>query len=166
MTKSVNVQPLVGRKPSDQIIVSFSVNSVESWRRFEKGTPDPVRRLECAARLKELGWRVRIRLDPVILDSGLRGYKMISERIASLRPERVTVGTLRQYPGLRRFSRDAPGKGLERSSDGRLRYPLSVRKYVYETIAGWLGFAPALCKETIELWDELGWERDGCNCTV
>jgi spore photoproduct lyase len=165
VTKSVNLESLLDREPSDQAIISFSVNSVAAWRAFEKGTPDPGARLEQAAELRRRGWRVRIRLDPVIVEAGLDGYKGICTRVSELKPERITVGSLRQYPGLMRFSPKAPRQDLKKAPDGRLRYPLDTRKMMYEEISHWLGERPALCKETHELWDCLDWSPDGCNCT-
>jgi len=72
---------------------------------------------------------------------------------------------LRQFPGLHRFSLNAPRYGLRKSEDGRMRYPLEVRRKTYEKIKEWLGFEPSLCKETKELWQALDWEFTGCNCT-
>jgi len=165
LTKSTNLRPLYRRSPSPQVVVSFSVNSPSAARQWERGVPPPDARLRAAARVKKAGWRLRIRIDPVILESGLEGYKPICEKVAELEPEVVTVGTLRQYPGLFRFSPEAPRKGLTRAPDGRMRYAVEERTKAYETIRKWLGFQPALCKETREVWHELGWTFYGCNCT-
>jgi len=165
LTKSVNTNILKKREPSNQIIVSFSVNSEPSARRFEKGVPSPLKRLEAAKELKEKGWRVRIRLDPIILDTGLGDYRKIAQGIAALKPEMVTLGSLRQYPMLYAFQPNAPRAELEKSWDGRMRYPVKTRVKVYSQIAEWLGFQPSLCKETVEVWKELSWKFDGCNCT-
>ena len=165
VTKSVNVDVFRQKKPSNQIILSFSVNSLPAANDFEKEAPSPIERLETAAEMIRLGWRVRIRLDPVILESGISHYEPICKKIANIRPERVTVGTLRQYPGLFRFAPSAPRAGLSRAKDGRMRYPIGQRVGAYEKIASWLGFQPSLCKETREVWGKLGWEFYGCNCT-
>lgn len=165
LTKSASVNILKKRAPSKQIIVSFSINSIPAFKKHEKGTPHPLSRLAAARELKDLGWRVRIRLDPIITEDGLNHYKVICNEIAKLRPEMVTVGTLRQFPGLHRFSLNAPRQGLKKSEDGRMRYPLEVRRKTYEKIKEWLGFEPSLCKETKELWQALDWEFTGCNCT-
>jgi spore photoproduct lyase len=165
LTKSTNLRPLSRRSPSPQVVVSFSVNSPVAAKRWEGGVPSPEARLRAAARAKKLGWRLRIRLDPIILESGLEHYEPICKKVAQLEPEVVTVGTLRQYPGLYRFSRQAPRKGLTRAPDGRMRYPVEERLKTYEAIRAWLGFQPALCKETSEVWDDLGWTFSGCNCT-
>jgi len=165
LTKSTNVRLLQKRKASRQVIVSFSINSVEAHRRWEHGTPSPDKRLECAGRLKEQGWRVRIRLDPIILEGSLSDYRPVCERLAALAPEMVTIGTLRQFPQLDNFAPHAPRKGLELAGDGRMRYPLEQRLESYRKIAEWLGFQPALCKETKGAWRQLGWWFQGCNCT-
>lgn len=165
VTKSINVNILRQREPSRQVILSFSVNSLPASEKYEKAAPSPIRRLETASELIERGWRVRIRLDPVILETGIEHYESICRRIAHIHPEMVTVGTLRQYPALFRFAPDAPRKGLSRARDGRMRYTVGERLRTYEKVASWLGFQPALCKETEEVWQALGWKSNGCNCT-
>lgn len=165
LTKSTNIEILLNREASKQIIVSFSVNSLKAAQLFEKGAPDPLKRIEVAKQLKDRGWRVRIRIDPIILQSGIENYELICRELAEINPERVTIGSLRQYPGLFRFAPDAPRDGLMRSADGRMRYLLETRLKVYQQIKSWLGFQPALCKETEEVWQALGWQQIGCNCT-
>jgi spore photoproduct lyase len=165
LTKSANIDILRHREPSPQIIVSFSVNSIPAARDYEKGSPDPMKRLDAARELKELGWRMRIRIDPIILESGLEHYEPICKAITELSPEVVTIGTLRQFPGLHRFAKEAPRDGLKKAPDGRMRYPTQKRIDVYKQIADWLGFQPALCKEATEMWEALGWEFKDCNCT-
>ncbi len=164
-TKSSNTKLFKDLKPTDQVIISFSVNSPIAGSEYEHLAPAPAARLKAAAQLIEWGWRVRIRLDPIIWEVGLDSYRDVCRDIASLKPERVTVGTLRQYPGLFRFAREAPRKGLSKAPDGRMRYDPSVRQHIYRQVAEWLGFQPALCKETKEIWQYLGWSFKGCNCT-
>lgn len=165
LTKSTNIEFLLDRHPNPQVIVSFSLNASPISKEFEKGAPNPDRRLKAARELKRMGWRVRIRLDPIILENGIGVYENICRKIADLEPELVTIGTLRQYPGLYRFARFAPRKGLHRAGDGRMRYPHTARVKTYKQIQKWLGFQPALCKETKDMWKTLGWRFQGCNCT-
>jgi spore photoproduct lyase len=165
VTKSTNVGMFCERRPSKQIVLSFSINSIAAANTFEKLAPSPIERLEAASSMKRLGWRVRIRIDPIILESGLEHYEFICKQIAAIKPERVTLGTLRQYPGLFRYAPDAPKRGLVKAKDGRMRYPVSERVQAYKQISSWLGFQPSLCKETKEVWNTLGWEFNGCNCT-
>ncbi len=165
-TKSENIKILMEMEPTKQVMISFSINAVKAWEQFECKTPHPYQRLSAARKLKEAGWRIRIRIDPIIEEIGFNFYKEIVEKIRELGPESVTVGTLRQFPGLFRFEKQAPRKGLLKSPDGRMRYSLSVRAAIYERIADWLGSRPALCKETKELWEMLEWKLNGCNCTI
>jgi spore photoproduct lyase len=165
LTKSTNIEFLLDRHPNPQVIVSFSVNASPISEKFEKGAPNPDLRMEAALELKKMGWRVRIRLDPIILENGLGVYEDICRKIADLDPELVTIGTLRQYPGLYRFAHNAPRKDLCRAKDGRMRYSFSARSKTYKQIQEWLGFQPALCKETKDMWKDLGWHFQGCNCT-
>lgn len=165
LTKSTNIDILRQRKPSPQILVSFSVNSVPAAQIYEKGTPDPLKRIISAKELKEKGWRVRIRIDPIILESGLEHYESICNAIAELSPEVVTIGTLRQFPGVHRFAKEAPREGLKKAPDGRMRYPTQKRVEIYKQIEEWLGFQPALCKESVKMWETLGWKFTNCNCT-
>jgi spore photoproduct lyase len=165
-TKSCNVSFFKDLEPTRQVIVSFSVNAPDVAARYEKLAPPPLgARLKAAAKLLEWGWRVRIRLDPVVWEGDSPSYRRICREIAAVQPERVTVGTLRQYPGLFRFAPCAPRQNLHKAADGRMRYPVSVRLHAYRRIAEWLGFQPALCKETDDVWQALGWTFYGCNCT-
>lgn len=165
VTKSTNIETLRNHEPSRNLLVSFSVNSIPGSSRYEVSAPHPQKRLEAAEELIELGWRVRIRLDPMILECGLESYEPVCKTIAAIKPERVTLGTLRQYPGLFRFLPHAPRKGLVKANDGRMRYSISDRVDTYRQVAEWLGFQPSLCKETREVWTMLGWDFPGCNCT-
>jgi spore photoproduct lyase len=165
LTKSTNIRLLLNKMPNRQIIVSFSINIPKGWRMYEKGTPNPLLRLKAAEQLIKRGWRVRIRLDPIVFNGIFNDYEEICKEIATVNPEMVTIGTLRQFPGLYRFSSGAPREGLIKSSDGRMRYSPEQRLYVYSKIKEWLGFQPALCKETKEIWKKLGWKFKGCNCT-
>jgi spore photoproduct lyase len=166
VTKSINIGILLGKPPSSKIITSFSINAANVAKKHERGAPDPAERLEAAHELRQKGWRVRIRLDPLILEEGLDNYKDICYRISRLHPEMVTVGSLRQYPGLFNYAPTAPRQGLVRSLDGRMRYQPDIRIKAYNQIADWLGSQPALCKETKSLWHSLGWKFYGCNCSL
>lgn len=165
-TKSDNVSFFDDYDPTPQVIISFSINCEMASSRFESGAPSPKDRLKAAKELKQRGWRIRFRLDPVIDEVGLKHYREICKELAELNPERVTVGTLRQFPGVMNFSKNAPSKGLVKSWDGRMRYPPDHRIDIYSQIASWLERRPALCKETEQVWTKLGWEFQGCNCTI
>lgn len=159
VTKST-AEPLKGVEPSEQIIVSFSVNNELVSDHYERGAPPSMERLKAAANLMHIGWRVRLRLDPIV--DGY-DYKPICYAIRWLDVERVTVGSLRHYARVYKFT-PVRFPGLSRGDDGRLRYTMERCIEIYQNIASWLGFQPALCKETKILWAELGWKFEGCNC--
>ena len=165
-TKSNNVDFFNAFEPSPQVIVSFSVNCELASARFEHGAPSSEERLRAAKELGRRGWRIRFRLDPIIDEVGLHNYRDICNAITEINPEMITVGSLRQFPGLKNFSKDAPSEGLQQSWDGRLRYPMDHRIEIYSLITSWLKRRPALCKETKQVWNKLGWEFNGCNCTA
>ena len=167
VTKSTNVDILRNREPNNQIILSFSVNASSVAKELEKKAPSPLSRIQTAEEMIRTGWRVRLRLDPIVIGNGFNfnDYEAICNDIARIQPERVTVGTLRQYPTLHNFAPNAPKQGLRRENDGRLRYSIEERIEAYEKIKQWLGYQPALCKETNQLWNMLGWDFNGCNCT-
>ncbi|MCK9376020.1 MAG: radical SAM protein [Syntrophobacterales bacterium] len=165
-TKSADLSPLLDMEPTPQVWVSFSLNAVPAWERFEHRTPHPYERLAAAQTLQEAGWRVRVRLDPIIQEIGVEHYRDIAERLRRLGPERVTVGTLRKLPGLSHWPKGTPLEAHYTSPSGVKLYLPPVRADIYRRLADWLGFRPGLCRETHEVWQRLGWELTDCNCTA
>ncbi len=165
-TKSKNIKMLLGMQPTPQVWISFSVNAVKTWELFEKNTPHPDERLAAAWSLKEAGWRVRIRIDPVIPEVAISHYREVARKVSGLAPERVTVGVLKHFPRLPRCRREGPRKQLAESHNGIKRYPSHLKARIFNSLAEWLGFQPAICRETPGLWEELGWNSNGCNCTA
>lgn len=164
-TKSADVSLFLDLEPTPQVWVSFSINAVAAWERFESHTPHPYERLAAARALQEAGWRVRVRIDPIIAEIGVDHYRDIAQKVSLLAPERVTVGTLRKLPGLFSGKRASAVRHLTSPSGVRF-YQETMRTEIYRRLADWLGFQPALCRETYELWERLGWEPIACNCTA
>jgi spore photoproduct lyase len=164
-TKSVNIGPLLGMRPTPRVWISFSLNALKAWELFEQKTPHPDERLAAAWRLKEAGWRVRIRIDPVIPEIGLHHYRELVEKVRDLAPERVTVGVLKHFPRLPRHQGKGPWKQLAAAPNGINRYPANIKTRIFQSLAAWLGWQPAICREMPGLWQELGWKANGCNCT-
>ena len=164
-TKSINIDFLLRMPPTPQVWISFSVNAVKSWELFEKNTPHPDERLAAAWRLKEAGWRVRVRIDPIIPEVGIEPYREIAQQVSALAPEKVTLGVLKQFPRLPRCRQEGIGGQLAKSTNGIKRYSTPVKVRVFNTLADCLGWQPAICRETPDLWEALGWKANGCNCT-
>jgi spore photoproduct lyase len=66
ITKSASTRLLDGRAPLGSLVVSFSLSPHDVWERFEEGTAPPEKRLAAAAGLLASGWKVGLRIDPVL----------------------------------------------------------------------------------------------------
>jgi DNA repair photolyase len=153
--------------PCDNVVVSFSVNHPEAARNYEKGAATVEDRFEAASELKRRGWRLRLRIDPMI-----HGYDYAAtvNAVRRLRPERVTLGTLRAERSLPKYVENGMFNGLVRPEDpkGVARYPMDVRLALYRPAVVRLKdtCTVALCEEVAEVWDALGLDKDAkaCNC--
>lgn len=153
--------------PCRNIIVSFSINAPDAARDHERGAATTAERIEAARRLRELGWRVRVRLDPMIQGYD---YSGVIEDIASVEPERVTLGTLRADPTLIPEVRGVEifDKLDEPDAESIARYPRDVRMAMYRPAVERLSSicSMGLCEETEDVWLELGLDAANktCNC--
>lgn len=158
---------LLDRRPCANVIVSFSVNSPEAAEQYEKGAASAADRLEAARQLGRAGWRVRIRIDPMI--AGCE-YGPTIDAVRALKPERVTLGTLRAEANLPRFVENGLFDPLEQPADPKAmaRYPRPMRMALYrQAVEGLREVCPVgLCEETPDVWTELGLDIDAkeCNC--
>ena len=158
---------LLGVEPCRQVVISFSVNRPDVARRHERGAAAVADRMAAARQLKEAGWRIRIRIDPMFAGAD---YRPLARRVRRLAPERVTLGTLRAEPHLLRMVDHDLFDSLEIPAEkgGLARIPLTDRMALYRPVAGILmGVCPiGLCEETRDVWDSLGLDADGrtCNC--
>lgn len=159
-------RPLFALEPCANVVVSFSVNNPAAAARYERGAAPIAERIQAARRLKRAGWRLRIRIDPMI--QGYR-YAAIARQVRRLKPERVTLGSLRAEPNLDRFVQKGLFADLEALPDGGLaRYPLRTRLALYrEALRELDGICPiGLCEETYDVWNALGLDTrlKSCNC--
>jgi DNA repair photolyase len=161
-------QTLLETQPCDNVIISFSVNNLQAAQTYEKGAAPVEERIEAATRLKSVGWKVRIRIDPMILGYD---YFWILQQVAQLKPERVTLGTLRAEHGLLRFVDEKLFQEMEqpKSTKGLARYPKCTRLAIYHNAVEKLrGLNIGLCEETVDVWEELGLDTEAklCNCCI
>lgn len=176
VTKSTNIQNLLKWDPQGQVIVAFSVNAPSVSERYELGTPHPLRRVEAAAQVKDAGYYVTLRLDPMIpIDGWGEEYPQLIEAVYRVfQPEQWTLGSLRYFPALpgwtRRVGRDTSiyaFSGERSAEDGRKRILLETRAAMYkaaiEAIRGHDPNVPVRpCKETVGLYRQLGLQANGC----
>ena len=159
--------PLFDIAPSKNVIVSFSVNSPEAAADHEKGCARVQDRLDAARRLKSQGWRIRMRIDPMIHGYD---YSWITEQVKLLAPERVTLGSLRAEPNLLKAVGNGIFKDLTEQfqKGGMSRYPAEKRLSLYRpAVESLRSTCPvALCEEALEIWQALSLDTDSkpCNC--
>lgn len=176
VTKSNNIEGLLENSNSKHIIVSFSINSENVFKKWEKGTPHPFLRIEAAKRLSEIGFEVRVRIDPIIPFPKTSWkedyYKLIDRILSSFTPSRLTIGSLRGLPSTIRETKDKSWiVFLKSPSKWGLRQEYKTRREIYKTIINYMrkeyGYKNiALCKETVQMWQdlEIEWKKCACNC--
>jgi hypothetical protein len=132
--------------------------------------------------MQETGWPIRLRLDPMIpyndaQQSWRDGYAETIERINNLCPEMVTIGALRASSmGLATAARknDRPVDLFtylsEKDPSGfKYRLPFEQQVALYRFAIERLDrrrITPALCKEDISVWKEVGLKFNGCHCLL
>jgi len=181
LTKSDCIQNLLDLKHGGQTIVSFSINTAKVWRNLEHRTPSPNDRLKAARKLKDAGYEIRLRIDPVVRYSTWeKDYAKLTEMIFDhVNPFRITIGEYRPARGLSSHIKSRfPESSLIKVNDsliieaGKLRYPRECRIEMFRAIvAGIRRYDKkvhiALCKETPQVWKAVGLDGKGlyCNCT-
>jgi len=184
LTKSSNVDGLLGVEPNSQIVVSWSLNPQRIIETYELGTANLDERIDAARRCQEHGYRIRLRIDPGILYPDWKaGYAdLICRSLTLLQPENITLGMLRLLPGhlhLAEQAYDSRGRKLRdamlahRGSDGKLRYSSSDRVEFYGFLIRVIRdlnkhVSIGLCRETPDVWNSLHDQcaLGKCNCLI
>jgi len=155
-------------KSCANVVISFSVNDPDAAKQHEAGAAPVKERLRTANLLKKKGWRIRMRIDPMMIGFD---YTWIARQVRKLKPERITLGTLRAESGLERFVKKGLFDELEPTKEPRAmaRYPRAVRLALYRKAIHDIGRKTCpfgLCEETRDVWLELGLdiEAKSCNC--
>ena len=179
LTKSIEIDRALDLTPTPQVVFSWSVNADEVATQWEHGTPLPSMRFAAAQRMKDAGWAVRFRLDPMVPYSGWHsGYNATIRQINLVEPEMVTLGALRatSAKSLRSAARkngrdDSIFDFLteERDPSGfKYRVQPKVQIDMFRFVINRLkpAIVPALCKEDQSLWRALGLPFRGCHCLL
>ncbi len=146
--------------PPPNLRVALSLAPARLARRYEPGTPGVTARLRALALLVERGYRVGVRLDPVLLFDGWEAEyaELCAEILAALGAARdadIVLGTLRGPPELiARIRAEDPGDVLRRGEfvrahGGKLGYPRPLRLKALRFLAERLGtrFPLRVCGE-------------------
>jgi spore photoproduct lyase len=104
-TKSINNMPpfLESPLPSQNAVISYSLNPEKIIVEFEKKTPSLEKRLAALSKLSSRGWNVGIRFDPIIYHKGYKKsykalFREVFQRIDLCKIHSVTIGAPRFFP--------------------------------------------------------------------
>lgn len=168
LTKSEDPQVLLRSDFQDVIIYSLSLNTETTAKDLEKGAPLPNKRIHAAMRVREAGFEVRVRIDPIRMGD-VNAYIELVERVCCfIEPDLITFGSLRATPRTYRFLPEAVRGQLTEKTPWGYGYPLQTRLSFYNELiaaAKNYGVPLALCKEPIGVWRQLGLSGP-CNCTL
>ena len=191
LTKSDNVDEILGLPHNGHTIIAFSMNAPEISRKFEVGAPSFERRLEAARKVQEAGYPLRIRIDPIVpVDGWQTMYSETIKRIFDVvSPERITLGTLRfedQFYKMRdNFITTGPDlinmmnemipmfhpklfPGKKKPKSGKYSFSDDKRVEIFDfaikEIRKYSDCRIALCKESADVWHRVGLELSRCSC--
>ena len=178
LSKSSNVRNLLKlyetnlERPIRCLIPSWSLNAAPVAERWERGAPRVEDRIEAARRVSEVGYEVRIRIDPIVPGYLASYHNLVDDVFSAFTPERITLGSLRGLQSTITTARDRSWVTyLKEPSGWGKRVDFQTRLEMYRGVIDHLrsshGFHRiALCKETAAMWNKLGldWTRPLCNC--
>lgn len=103
-TKSTNVRPLLAQDFMENVIVAFTLSPEAIARDVEHKAPSTRLRLQAAQKVAKHGWKIGLRLDPLIYhEDGKKNYETLFEQIEMELPldqvHSVTLGPMR-FPKL------------------------------------------------------------------
>jgi spore photoproduct lyase len=182
LTKSTLIRNALQLEPTPQVVFSWSINSQYVADRWEQGAPTPRGRFAAARCMKEAGWPIRFRLDPMIpYEDGKEhwrdGYARTIDQINALEPAMVTLGTLRAtYKEALRKAAEKNGRPTdifnfltEKDPSGfKYRIPFEQQVEMYRFALDRLDCRAelALCKEDASVWQALKLPFRGCHCLL
>lgn len=191
LTKGDNVDDILNLPHDGHTIVAWSMNNAAVSRKYEIGAPTFERRLAAARKVEEAGYPLRIRLDPIVPFNGWKeAYAdTIREIFSEVSPERITLGTLRFEKGFYNMRHsifttgpDLPKlmenmepmftpkvfPGNKQPKTGKYSFKEERRSEIFgfalKEIRKYSDCRVALCKESANVWKNLGLDLSRCSC--
>jgi len=169
LTRSAKVDELLDLAHNGNTIVTWSLNCTRVISAMELGTASLEQRLAAARAGQEAGYPIRFRFEPLIYVSDWKQEyaAMVEQALKTVAPERITLGSLRLLPNLRRIiearfpNSELLDQKLEQATGSTWwRYPHEVRRQMYEFVIGQIRqYNPTVCigtcKETRRMWFDL-----------
>lgn len=159
-------------------VCAWSINSNDVAKLWESTAPPPEERIKAASMASEMGYEVRIRVDPIFpIDGWKKCYEDIIYKILSaFRPKKIILGTPR---GLWKTMFYAKKAAIDMSwaeyfddieTGWGKKLPFDLRKKIYEFMydklitMGYEKSNISICKETRSLLDALGLKYAPLTC--
>jgi spore photoproduct lyase len=174
-TKTTNINNVLSQQPSQNIIVSWSLNTEKMAQEQERQAPPVEERIEAAGQVSERGFPLGFHFDPLVRYPGWSSdYEDVIERLFhTVDPKRVawiSMGSLRFPPGFKavikeRFPREKIFHDeFVKGKDGKYRYFRPFRLELYKKVLssirknGGDTIPVYFCMESEDVWREvLGW---------
>lgn len=145
LTKSIEVDNLLGLEHGGNVILSWSLSSEKVWQQFEPGTPSPSQRLTAMHRCAEAGYRLRAVVMPILPVRGWQNdyAELLESLLATVPVERITLGSLCSFPDAVRLMNAKLGRinaiqellqNGGKCPDGRYRFNLDLRVDCYRNL--------------------------------
>jgi len=171
LTKSQNIDALLKVKHNRMTVIGFSINPPAIARKYEKGAATTEQRLSAARKCIKAGYKVMVRVDPMIPVKGWRRqYTALFNKLNDMELYGIVVGTLRAFSGLKPMMSRQLREMLEvREKDRRWHLEQNLRDEMYALAFQILkAERMGLCKESGEMWAKLGmkygFRKFICNC--
>ena len=173
-TKVADIDNVLVEDPHESVVISWSVNTREMARRYEKGAATVSERIQAALKAAKRGYKVGFHFDPIVYYEGWEeDYGQIVEELFSHDEIRkntawISLGTLRYTPGLKQSAEQRFEDNIVfyqgeffAGFDGKLRYPEALRLQMYKKMAEWIKASGTkawvyLCMEEAEMWKKAG----------
>jgi spore photoproduct lyase len=185
LTKSADVQNLLGLDHAGHTILSWTVNAPEVVVAFEQNTPSVADRIAAMQQCAEAGYPVRAVVMPIIPIDGWREvYGQFLKMLLEVLPlSRITLGSICSYSQAQRLLELKLGRNNaissmidgdpSKSADGRLRFCRSTREEVYRHLVACIrrercDLEIGLCLEEQDMFPALGMQSSvgRCNCVL
>lgn len=171
LTKSSDINWLL-EKERKQTIYSATINIAEVINRWEHKTASLKERLEATKALYDVGYEVRVRIDPIFpVDDWKKKYNgLLDDLFSAYVPERITLGTPRGLRKTLRFSKDLSwAQSLIEDSSWGKKLPFDLRSEIYahffeEITKRSQKVKVSICKDTVVMWTELKQDFKKCEC--
>jgi|YNPMSStandDraft_2_1061718.scaffolds.fasta_scaffold00014_29 spore photoproduct lyase len=169
-TKTLFTDNLYKIKPSKNIVVSFSLNTIKIWQENENFTSNPFDRIIEARKLSEYGYSIAFHFDPIFYYENYKNdyleiLNFIKNNIDRKKIVWISLGTFRYHPDMKEILRkNYPDEKITYCEsiigyDNKVRYFIEIRQEIYKFFYDFFNnnfkIPLYLCMESKKLWDKV-----------